>query len=116
MMQLVNLAIVAEPVPLTADPTGTIRVGATRVTLDSVVAAYHEGFSAEEIAEQYPTLALADVHATVAYYLRHRHEVDQHLAERQVQGARLRIELEARHPSRALRERLIARQHDQRAR
>jgi uncharacterized protein (DUF433 family) len=105
-----SVAIVSEPVPLVVDSSGTVRVGGTRVTLDSVVAAYHEGFTAEEIAEQYPSVSLADIHATVAYYLRHREDLDRYLDERSAAAAELQRDIEQRFPSRTLRERLLARQ------
>ena len=36
--------------PLRLDTQGTIRVGRSRVTLDTVIAAYHQGASPETIA------------------------------------------------------------------
>ena len=51
----------ADPVPLRADETGTIRVGSSRVTLDVLLADYLSGLSPEEIARQLDTLDLADV-------------------------------------------------------
>ena len=55
----VTLMIAAEPIPLEADGEGVVRVGGTRVTLDTVVAAFNEGATAEEIVYQYPSLDLA---------------------------------------------------------
>jgi uncharacterized protein (DUF433 family) len=40
-------------IPPAEDASGAIRVENTRVTLDSVVLAYREGASAEEIAERF---------------------------------------------------------------
>ena len=37
------------PVPLKTDVDGVVRVGNTRVTLDTVIAAFKEGVIAEEI-------------------------------------------------------------------
>src|SRR5262245_2127869 len=76
------LTIHTDAVPLRPDADGTVRVGDTRVTLDVVVAHYRAGASAEEIAERFAVLTPADVHAVLAYYLRHREEVDRYLAER----------------------------------
>ena len=111
-MRLVTLTIAAEPVPLRLDADGVVRVGGTRVTLDTVVAAFHDGDSAEEIVEQYPSLGLGDVYATLAYYLRHRPEVDAYLEEGRRRHAAVRAENEARFDHRGLRERLLARQAD----
>ena len=55
------LQVTAEPIPLAKDPDGVLRVGSTRVTLDTVVAAYREGMTPEGIVEQYPSLRLADL-------------------------------------------------------
>lgn len=56
-----QIPLVTEPVPLYADEDGVVRVGGTRVTLDSVVAAFRLGETAEGIVESYPALCLADV-------------------------------------------------------
>ena len=54
-----SLAILSDPPPLLVDADGVVRVGQTRVTLDTVVTAFLEGATAEEIVEQYPSLQLA---------------------------------------------------------
>ena len=45
-----------EVIPLTVDAHGVLRVGNTRVTLDTVLAAFADGATAEEIVQQYPSL------------------------------------------------------------
>lgn len=97
-----------EPVPLTTDPQGVIRVGDTRVTLDTVVYAFETGASAEEIAEDYP-LKLDDVYAVITYYLRHQDTVAAYLDRRRDHAAGVRRENQARFEQRGLRERLLAR-------
>ncbi len=62
------------------DELGVFRVAETQVMLDSVVAAYQLGHSAETIQQQYPSLSLGDVYAAIAYYLRHQKEVELYLA------------------------------------
>jgi hypothetical protein len=52
------------------------------VTLDTLVTAYEQGASPEEIVSRYTTLELADVYAIITYYLRHREEVEEYLARR----------------------------------
>ena len=49
-----------------------------------VVYAFNQGASAEEILQQYPSLALSDIYATISYYLQHRRSVDEYLKERQL--------------------------------
>lgn len=61
------------------DERGVKRVGRTRVMLDSVVAAFHQGHSAETIAQQYPSLSLEEIYGAIAYYLANREAVDQYL-------------------------------------
>jgi uncharacterized protein (DUF433 family) len=94
---------------LIVDSGGTIRVGGTRVSLDTVVAAFLEGADAEEIVAQYPSLDLADTYAAISYYLRHRSEVDSYLRERAEQAQAVRAEVERRLPPDGIRARLLAR-------
>lgn len=61
------------------DEFGAYRVGMTRVMLDSVVAAFHQGHSAETIKQQYPALTLEEVYGSIAYYLAHAAEIDAYL-------------------------------------
>ena len=104
-----TLAITDHPVPLKADPYGAVRVGGTSVLLDTVVAAFRNGASAEQIVEQYPVLNLADVYSVIAYYLRDTASVDVYLDERRQEADRLRLAT-ARYARPGIRERLLARQ------
>ncbi|HAG85258.1 MAG TPA: hypothetical protein DCL61_29960 [Cyanobacteria bacterium UBA12227] len=90
------LAIVAEPAPLEITADGVVRVGKTRVTLDTVVAVFQQGSTAEEIVYRYPSLKLADVYATVAFYLNHQQDVETYLQQRQQQAQEVRRMNEAR--------------------
>jgi uncharacterized protein (DUF433 family) len=104
-----SLAVEPEPVPLVTDADGVVRVGTTRVTLDTVVAAFREGATAEEISQQYPTLRLADVYAVIAYYLRHRSSVDAYLDDRSQLNEEVRRENEERTDPSGIRDRLLGR-------
>ena len=106
-----SLIIESPPVPLRADDQGVLRVANTRVPIDTVVYAFNEGASPEEIVMSYTTLDLADVYAVINYYLYNRAEVDAYLKERESESARLRGENEKRFPSTGVRERLLARKH-----
>lgn len=86
---------------------GAIRVAGTRVTLDTVVGAYLDGANAEDIALAYDALELADIHETIAYYLRHRSEVDAYLRRREEEAAEVRRINELRWPASGIRERLL---------
>jgi uncharacterized protein (DUF433 family) len=104
-----TLSIKETPIPLTTDSDGVVRVARTRVTLDTVVAAFAEGATAEEIVQQYPSLDLADIYSVLAYYLRHRAEVDAYLHERQEQAEAVRKYNESRCDPSSVRDRLLAR-------
>src|SRR6266446_4299766 len=93
-----SLEIEALPVPLRTDEHGVMRVGKTRVPLDTVVYAFNEGASPEEIVMSYPSLDLADIYAVVTYYLHNRTEVDAYLSQREAEATRLRDENEKRFP------------------
>jgi uncharacterized protein (DUF433 family) len=98
-----------EPVPLVADVDGVIRVKGTRVTLDTVAEAFGRGATAEEIAQQYPTLALADVYAVLGYLLRHQSKVASYLEQRAARSAAVHDENERRFDPQGIRARLLAR-------
>jgi uncharacterized protein (DUF433 family) len=105
----VNPTGTTESVPLQTDADGVIRLGGTRVTLDTLAAAFDAGATAEEIVQQSPSLALADVYSVIAYYLRHRSDVQTYLAERHQYATQVRAENERRHAPSGVRERLSAR-------
>ncbi len=106
------LAIVAESAPLQITRDNVVMVGNTRVTLDTVVAVFERGATAEEIVYRYPSLKLADVYATIAYYLNHQQEVERYLEQRQQKRREVRRTNEARFDSQGLRERLLARKRE----
>jgi uncharacterized protein (DUF433 family) len=104
-----TLAVAPEPVPLETDADGVVRVGRSRVTLDTLMAAFQIGDSPEEIHEQYPTVDLADIYAVLTYYLRHTREVDAYLAARDQASATVRAANEDRFAPEGIRARLLAR-------
>jgi uncharacterized protein (DUF433 family) len=104
-----SLVIEAPPVPLRTDENGVVRVANTRVPVDTVIYAFNQGASAEEIVMSYPILALGDVYAVVNYYLHNREEVDAYLREREVQSLAIRTDNEKRFPQEGIRARLLAR-------
>jgi uncharacterized protein (DUF433 family) len=105
-----SITIQTDAAPLRVDAQGDVRVGASRVLLDMVVHSFNEGATPETIIQDFPTLTLADTYGAIAYYLRHRQEVDEYIRQREEAGQRLLREIEARQPDRTgLRERLLAR-------
>jgi uncharacterized protein (DUF433 family) len=104
------LSIVAEPIPLSVDPHGTVRVGGTRLTLETVLEAFKRGDSPQEIVAAFPSLELADVYAVIAYYLRHRLEIEAYLEAQEAKATEIRRKIEARQGDQlGLRKRLLAR-------
>ncbi len=71
-----------EPFSLRADSDRVIRVRGTRVTLDTVWAAFQEGTTAEEIVQQYPSLSLADAYQAIGYSLRNPEALNAYLEKR----------------------------------
>jgi uncharacterized protein (DUF433 family) len=101
----------ADPIPLVTEKNGVVRISKTRVTLDTVVIAFLEGSSAEEIKDQYPSLQLSDIYSVIGYYLRHQTEVDAYLLVRQQLASEVREEAERRFNPIGVRDRLLARRN-----
>ena len=98
-----------ETIPIELCEDGVIRVSGTRVTLDTLIAAFSEGATAEEISQQYPSVPLADIYSVLGYYLRRPAEIQSYLDRRQTADGRVRTENEARHDPAGIRERLMSR-------
>lgn len=108
---LMTLAIAVESVPIETDTHGVVRVADTRITLDTLVTAFLEGCTAEEIGEQYPSLKLSDIYLVIGYYLGHRDEIDAYLSEQKSQANAIQREAERRFSPIGIRDRLLARQN-----
>ena len=104
-----SFAIEKPSLPLERDADGVVRVGATRVTLQSVITAFDLGATAEEIVQQFPSLSLADVYSVIGYCLNHRDAVDSYLNRRARIAADVRRQNESRSDPKGIRERLLAR-------
>jgi uncharacterized protein (DUF433 family) len=76
---LTYLPLQSDPLPIRMEAPGALRVGDTRVTVESVLQCYLAGDSPEAIQDAFPTLQLADVYTVIGHYLRHRAEFDQYL-------------------------------------
>ena len=61
---------------------GRSRIDGHRISVEDV-AIWHErmGMSPDEIVSAYPSIALADVHAALAYYYEHRDRIDADIRE-----------------------------------
>lgn len=99
----------AQPVPLSVDADGVVRVAGTRVTLDTIAHAFERGATAEEMVQQFPSLPLADVYAVLGYILRHRAKVAASLEQREMASLSVRQVNEQRFDPKGVRSRLLAR-------
>ena len=95
--------------PLRVDHDEVIRVGQSRVTLDTIVARFHQGDSAEQIVHDFPVLDLADIYDVIAFYLRHQPDVDEYLRLAQQEGDAIRKEWEQKSSAGEIRARLLLR-------
>ena len=66
---------------LTEWPYGEIMLQGHRIGLYHVVYYYNEGYSAEMLACQFPTLPLALIHKVIAFYLENKVEVDAYVSK-----------------------------------
>ena len=102
-------AFVAKAPPLVANEDGVIRVAGSRVQLETIVVAFDAGATAEEIAQQYTSLDLADVYSVISYVLDNEASVRDYVAQRAKFVQVLREEVEHGTPTNGLRQRLLAR-------
>src|SRR5579859_2460326 len=64
---------------------GVYYVTRTHISLDSIVYAFREGCSPENISEDFEGLTLAHVYGAIAFYLDHQAAIDAYLLERREQ-------------------------------
>jgi len=109
-----SFIVQAESPPLREDTAGAVRVGDSRVLLELVIWAFRKGATPETIVQRYPTLALPEVYAVIAYYLRHRGEVETYLARREQQAEEVRERIDKEQGDLSeIRARLLARRQAQ---
>ena len=104
-----ELVLETQPLPLLLDSEGVIRVGGTRVTLDTMIYAFLDGATAEEIAQQYPTLSLSDIYSAIGYYLKQSTIVNEYLQRREKLALEIKQKNESRFNPDGVRARLLAR-------
>jgi uncharacterized protein (DUF433 family) len=109
MTRRVGIRLQNDPLPLAQDDHGVIRVGGTRVSLESILTEYLHGASPEQIVDSYPVVSLADVHSAISYYLRHRETVEEYLDNWRTESQEMEREMRKRFPTAELRERLARR-------
>lgn len=76
-----------------------IRLKGTRIGIESILYEYiYRARTTEEIAEQFHTVTLEQVYATILYYLHHRSQVDAYLSD-WLEFSRTMCEEQERNPS-----------------
>jgi len=74
-------------------------VADSRVEAYSVIAAWQQGFSPDEVQESYPVLSLAEVYGAILYYLEHREILDAFFGAMDARYRANKAESEARDPA-----------------
>ena len=85
---------------------GSIRIGSSRVTLDTVVHEFKNGATAEQIQDDFPTLSLREIYGAISYYLEREEQVEDYFRKRDQEADRIRREIEDRPRADALRRRI----------
>ena len=106
-----TLIVRNDPVPIRIDHSGAVRIGPTRITLETLIEYYKHGYGPERIQNSFPTLRLADIYSVIGYYIRHTEEVDEFLRQSELEAEAIQRKLEAYQRSDEFR----ARQQDRRA-
>lgn len=96
-----------ETPPLREDEAREIRVGTSRILLETVIRAFQDGASPESIVHRYSTLSLSDVYNTIGYYLRHQDAVEAYLNQREQLAELVQQRLSSIQPNR-LRKQLMS--------
>ncbi|MEE4356844.1 MAG: DUF433 domain-containing protein [Desulfococcaceae bacterium] len=71
---------------------GRPRISNTRISVSAIACRYRQGFSPEEIADQYDRLELAQVYSALAWYHANRQEVDADIFREESEYERLAAE------------------------
>ena len=91
-----RLDLTPDPLPLACDSDDNVRVGGTRVKLDTIVEFYKAGHSPDRIAAGFPTVGKANSYAAIAYYLRHQADVESSLEQQELEAEAIRRTIEGR--------------------
>jgi len=102
-------ATITEVIPIYTDQDGRMRVSGTRVLLDLIVYAYHQGETPEHIVQMYTTLTLDQIYLAIGYYLRHRETVDAYIHRMDTEAEQLQREWESEYPPQVTQAELLAR-------
>jgi uncharacterized protein (DUF433 family) len=71
---------------------GRLRIDGTRITVNQIAVLYKQGYSAEDIADQYPHLTMAQVYAALSHYHANQEEIEADLTAEEQEAKRLEQE------------------------
>ena len=106
---MTTLTLAADPLPLTEDEHGRIRIAGKRVFLEHLIIRFNSGMTFEGLVQHYDMLEPADIHAVLSYYLRNRASVDRFVQEKQRTAEEVREKVLRDFPPRVSREELLTR-------
>lgn len=92
--------------PLTFWEDGSIRIGTSRIPIDTVVHQFNTGATAEQIQDDFPSLTLREIYGAIAYYLDRQDHMEEYLLRREKEAEQVRQEVEDRTRTEALRQRV----------
>ena len=55
---------------------GRLRIDGTRITVNQIATLYRQGYNAEDIADQYSYLTMAQVYAALSHYHANQEEIE----------------------------------------
>jgi uncharacterized protein (DUF433 family) len=76
---------------------GEFYVGATRVTLQSIIGDWKRGRTPEQVATDFPSVSLVEMYGAITYYLERQHDLDAYFHEVDDMVARDRAAHQAAH-------------------
>ena len=98
-----------QTISLTNTSDGTIRIGKTRVALESVIHHFSLGATAEEIAQKFPALKLAEVYGVISYFLSNHEKVGEYVLRQETESDKLQSKIETKFQINELQQRILAR-------
>lgn len=69
---------------------GAYRIADTRVSLDSIVYAFSEGRTPEQIVDSFPSLNLEQVYGAIAFYLANKQMINEYLNHGEIEFDKMR--------------------------
>lgn len=97
-----------EALPIGKDEQGVYRIAGTRVTLATLIAHFRQGYTAEDLAESFPSISLENIYLAIGQYLRHQQEYDSHLNVHNQVAERVKTAIESKPGYKELRAKLLA--------